>query len=575
MKLIHNWRFDNLHGDIFGGITAAIVALPLALAFGVQSGAGPVAGLYGAIALGIFAAIFGGTSTQISGPTGPMTVVSALVVIKAIEEYGSLEAGMGFIVCIFVLAGLAQIVFGIFQLGAYIKYIPYPVVSGFMSGIGGIIILLQIFPFIGQASPKNVIDILSHIPDVMPLINWDAVIISSSTVAIIYLFPRFTKAVPSTMVALISMTIVTTWVGLEVPVIGSIPSSLPEVKLGTIANINGSDMTLIIELALTLALLGAIDSLLTSVIADNITKTKHHSNRELMGQGIGNIMAGCIGGLPGAGATVRTLVNINAGGRTPLSGLTHGLVLLTTLVGLGNYAQEIPIPVLAGILITVGIGIIDYKGFRHIKSVPRTDAIVMLIVLGMTVFVDLIQAVAVGLILSSILFMKQMSDQLSSEVQILPLKENCRQWWKENIPESIADNIYVKHFPGPLFFGFAPALQAMAESLPNIRVVIFRMMDVPHIDQTGLYALEEVILSLEKRNIAVVMTGLQTQPYLMLKRINLVPGLIPENYLFDNFEDCIQWLGEELRQSTGSEEAFFEELGSFRSENKNPGSMEQ
>jgi len=550
------------------------VALPLALAFGVQSGAGPVAGLYGAIALGIFAAIFGGTSTQISGPTGPMTVVSALVVIKAIEEYGSLEAGMGFIVCIFVLAGLAQIVFGIFQLGAYIKYIPYPVVSGFMSGIGGIIILLQIFPFIGQASPKNVIDILSHIPDVMPLINWDAVIISSSTVAIIYLFPRFTKAVPSTMVALISMTIVTTWVGLEVPVIGSIPSSLPEVKLGTIVNINGSDITLIIELALTLALLGAIDSLLTSVIADNITKTKHHSNRELLGQGIGNIMAGCIGGLPGAGATVRTLVNINAGGRTPLSGLTHGIVLLTTLVGLGNYAEEIPIPVLAGILTTVGIGIIDYKGFRHIKSVPRTDAIVMLIVLGMTVFVDLIQAVAVGLILSSILFMKQMSDQLSSEVQVLPLKENCRQWWKENIPESIADNIYVKHFPGPLFFGFAPALQAMAESLPNIRVVIFRMMDVPHIDQTGLYALEEVILSLEKRNIAVVMTGLQTQPYLMLKRINLVPGLIPENYLFDNFENCIQWLGEELRQSTGNEEAFFEELGSFRSENKNPGSME-
>ena len=575
MKLIHNWRFDNLHGDIFGGITAAIVALPLALAFGVQSGAGPVAGLYGAIALGIFAAIFGGTSTQISGPTGPMTVVSALVVIKAIEEYGSLEAGMGFIVCVFVLAGLAQIVFGVCQLGAYIKYIPYPVVSGFMSGIGGIIILLQIFPFFGQTSPKNVIDVLTHISDVMSLINWEAVIISSSTVAIIYLFPRFTKAVPSTLVALVSMSIVTTWFGLEVPVIGPIPSSLPELKLGTVASINASDITLIIELALTLSLLGAIDSLLTSVIADNMTKTKHHSNRELMGQGIGNIMAGCIGGLPGAGATVRTLVNINAGGRTPLSGLTHGFVLLATLLGLGNYAQQIPIPVLAGILITVGIGIIDYKGFRHIKSVPRTDAIVMLIVLGMTVFVDLIQAVAVGLILSSILFMKQMSDQLSSEVKVLPLKENCRQWWKENIPESIADNIYVKHFPGPLFFGFAPALQAMAESLPNIRVVIFRMMNVPHIDQTGLYALEEVILSLEKRNIAVVMTGLQTQPYLMLKRINLVPGLIPKNYLFDKFEDCIQWLGEELRKSTtGSEEAFFEELGAFRSKSKTPGSIE-
>ena len=561
MKLVHNWRFNNLRGDVFGGITAGIVALPLALAFGVQSGAGPVAGLYGAIVLGIFAATFGGTSSQVSGPTGPMTVVAALVVIKAIEEYGSLEAGMGFIICIFLLAGVVQILFGVLKVGTYIKYIPYPVVSGFMSGIGGIIILLQIYPFFGQTSPKKVLDVITNIVDVIPIINWEAMIIASSTIAIIYLFPKITKAIPSTLVALISMTIVTTFIGLEVPVIGTIPSSLPELKIGAIASIHASDITLIIELALTLALLGAIDSLLTSVIADNITKTKHHSNRELVGQGIGNILASCIGGLPGAGATMRTLVNVNAGGQTPLSGVIHGVLLLATLLGLGNYAQEIPIPVLAGILITVGVGIIDYKGFRHIKSVPRTDAVVMLIVLGMTMFVDLIQAVAVGLILSSILFMKQMSDQLGSEVKILPIKENCRQWWKENIPDSIADKIYVKHFPGPIFFGFAPALQAMAESLPDIRVVIFRMMDVPNIDQTGLYALEEVVLSLEKRNIAVVITGLQKQPYRMLQRINMVPGLIPENYIFDEIEGCIQWLREELRQSAGSEEAFFDMIG--------------
>ena len=561
MKLVHNWRFNNLRGDVFGGITAGIVALPLALAFGVQSGAGPVAGLYGAIVLGIFAATFGGTSSQVSGPTGPMTVVAALVVIKAIEEYGSLEAGMGFIICIFLLAGVVQILFGVLKLGTYIKYIPYPVVSGFMSGIGGIIILLQIYPFFGQTSPKKVLDVITNIVDVIPIINWEAMIIASSTIAIIYLFPKITKAIPSTLVALISMTIVTTFIGLKVPVIGTIPSSLPELKIGAIASIHASDITLIIELALTLALLGAIDSLLTSVIADNITKTKHHSNRELVGQGIGNIMASCIGGLPGAGATMRTLVNVNAGGQTPLSGVIHGVLLLATLLGLGNYAQEIPIPVLAGILITVGVGIIDYKGFRHIKSVPRTDAVVMLIVLGMTMFVDLIQAVAVGLILSSILFMKQMSDQLGSEVKILPIKENCRQWWKENIPDSIADKIYVKHFPGPIFFGFAPALLAMAESLPDIRVVIFRMMNVPNIDQTGLYALEEVVLSLEKRNIAVVITGLQKQPYRMLQRINMVPGLIPENYIFDEIEDCIQWLGEELRKSAGGEEAFFDKIG--------------
>ena len=566
MKLVQNWRFDNLRGDIFGGITAGIVALPLALAFGVQSGAGAVAGLYGAIILGIFAAAFGGTSSQISGPTGPMTVVSALVVITAIEKYGSLEAGMGFIIGVFVLAGIVQILLGILRLGIYIKYIPYPVVSGFMTGIGCIIILLQVFPFFGQPSPKKVIDVVTHIMEIGSGINWGAVIVAGSTIAIIYLFPKITKTVPSPLVALVAMTLVTALAGLEVPLIGDIPSSIPELKISSVFIIQARDLTLVIELALTLALLGAIDSLLTSVIADNITKTRHHSNRELIGQGIGNIIAGSIGGLPGAGATMRTLVNVNAGGQTPLSGVIHGVLLLAILLGLGKYAQEIPLPVLAGILITVGIGIIDYKGFSDIKSVPRADAVVMLIVLTMTVFVDLIQAVAAGMILSSILFMKQMSDQIGREVKIFPLKEYVREtpWADEDIPDSIADKIYVKHLSGPLFFGFAPAFQQMAENLPDIRVVIFRMKYVPHIDQTGLYAMEEVILALEKRDIAVVMTGLQNQPLRMLKRINVVPGLIPESYLFEKFEDSIRWLVDELRRLPGNKEVFFEELSTVR-----------
>ena len=563
MKLVQNWRFDNIRGDIFGGVTAGIVALPLALAFGVQSGAGAIAGLYGAIVLGIVAATFGGTSSQISGPTGPMTVISALAVMTAIERHGSLEAGMGFIICIFVLAGLAQIVFGILKLGTYIRYIPYPVVSGFMTGIGGIIILLQVFPFFGLTSPKKVIDVVTHLTDVIPQVNWAAMMIASSTIAIIYLFPRISKAVPSPLVALVAMTLTTALMGLEVPLIGAIPSGLPEIKLGSMLTIQAKDWTLIIELALTLALLGAIDSLLTSVIADNITKTKHHSNRELIGQGIGNIVAGSIGGLPGAGATMRTLVNVNAGGQTPLSGVIHGVLLLAILFGLGTYAQQIPLPVLAGILITVGIGIIDYKGLRHIKSVPRTDAVVMLIVLTMTVFVDLIQAVAAGMILSSLLFMKQMSDQIGSEVKIVPLKDVLREtpWADESIPDSIADKVFVKHLNGPLFFGFAPAFQEMAQSLPDIRVVVLRMKNVPHIDQTGLYAMEEVILALEKRNIAVVITGLQDQPRRMLERINLVPGLIPESYLFDRFEKCVEWLTDEMRKSPDKEGMFVEELG--------------
>lgn len=563
-KILQKFKYDpaNLRGDLFGGITAGIVALPLALAFGVQSGMGAIAGLYGAMALGIFAALFGGTATQISGPTGPMTVVSSLVVLTAIEATGSLESGFGVIITIFCLAGGILILFGFLKLGTYIKYIPYPVVSGFMSGIGVIIIVLQVFPFMGQASPKAIISVFKELPVGLQSINFEAVLVATATIAIIYIFPKITRAVPSSLVALLAVTTIANWTQLKVPLIGHIPEGLPKIHLDSFT-LSGMEMGLIIKLAMTLALLGAIDSLLTSVIADNVTKTKHDSNRELVGQGIGNIVAGAIGGLPGAGATMRTLVNVNAGGKTRLSGIVHGALLLFILLGAGVYAAQIPLAVLAGILITVGIGIIDYRGFRHIPHVPRADAVVMVIVLGLTVFVDLIQAVAVGMILSSILFMKQMSDQGSRRVAISPLREFTKDlpWADENIPPEITDKIYVKHLDGPLFFGFAPSFQEMAKTLPDAKVVIFRMKRVPHIDQTGLYALEEVVMDLEKRGIAVVMTGLKKQHLRMLKRIHLIPSLIPEKYLFKTFAECIEWLNQELSDTNLSDmHQFFDEL---------------
>ncbi len=285
------------------------------------------------------------------------------------------------------------------------------------------------------------------------------------------------------------------------------------------------------------------------------------------------MVVGAIGGLPGAGATMRTLVNVNAGGTTRLSGLVHGLLLLFILLGAGVYAAQIPISVLAGILITVGIGIIDYRGFRHIPHVPRADAVVMLMVLGLTVFVDLIQAVAAGMILASVLFMKQMGDQVGRKVKIASLREYSKElpWDDENIPSHIVDKIYVKHLEGPLFFGFAPAFQEIAKTLPDIRVVIFRMKRVPHIDQTGLYALEEVVMDLEKRGIAVVMTGLKKQHIQMLKRINLIPGLIPEKYMFKTFRDCIEWLNQELTDSDLSDmHQFFDDLGKGESKAPTP-----
>ena len=533
---------QNLSGNLYGGITAAIVALPLALAFGVQSGMGAIAGLYGAIALGILAALFGGTKTQISGPTGPMAVVASAVIAGEIAIYGSLEAAIGTIVATFVLAGLFQIIMGISKIGQYIRYMPYPVISGFMSGIGMIIIIMQIFPLFGLSSPTTIVDVVSSLGSIPGSVNVQAVSLALGTIAIIYLFPRITKAVPSTLVALITLSVVSTLLNLNVPIIGNIPQGLPDVHIDTLLSMDWHHPMVIVIPALTLAALGSIDSLLTSVVADNMTKTQHSSNKELIGQGIGNTVAGLIGGLPGAGATMRTVVNINAGGKSNLSGVLHGVILLIVLMGAGAYAKLIPLPVLAGILITVGIGIIDYKGIKHMFHVPRADAIVMLIVLILTVFVDLLQAVGVGMVMASILFMKQMGDtsQMKSSGNTLADFHNKHPLEDEkDAIEGIKDQVYIQHFDGPIFFGFTSHFKEMMRELPEVSVVIFRMENVPHIDQSGMYAIEDAVLDIEKRGINVILTGIQKQPEDMLRNILLIPNLIEEEHLFESFESAI------------------------------------
>ena len=446
------YDFKNLKGDFTGGIVAGIVALPLALAFGVQSGMGAIAGLYGAIAVGILAAAFGGTETQASGPTGPMTVVSATFIAIAISMTGSLENAMGIIVATFLLAGLFQIFFGFINIGSYIRYFPYPVISGFMSGVGLIIILLQIFPFAGLGSPSSTFGVIKDIPHLFSEFNLAAIGIGGMTVLIFYLFPKITKAVPSALVALITASLVAYFFKLNIPLIGDIPAGLPSLKIDGLFSIDSKAYVIIIEYALVLAVLGSIDSLLTSVIADNITKTKHNSNRELIGQGIGNAVAGLIGGIPGSGATKGTVVNINSGGKTRLSGVIHGLFLLVVLLGAGKLAAFIPIPVLAGILIPVGFNIIDVKGLKHLLHVPRADAIVLVIVLLITTFGSLIYAVAIGVILASVLFMKRSGDiaEKGTSGSTLADLKGEKPWDDEKkLFEEFKDSIYVKHLYGP------------------------------------------------------------------------------------------------------------------------------
>lgn len=544
------YDLKNLKGDLTGGLVAGIVALPLALAFGVQSGLGAIAGLYGAIFIGIFAAIFGGTATQASGPTGPMTVVSAALVASAIEITGSLENAMGIIILTFLLGGILQIIFGLINIAGYVKYFPYPVVSGFMSGVGLIIVILQIFPFAGLSSEKSTWLVIQDFPRLFSDFNWQALSLGALTVAIYYLFPLITKAIPSALVALVVASVAAYFLQWDVPIIGEIPSGLPALQIDGILSVDPSSYMLIAEYAIVLAVLGSIDSLLTSVIADNMTKTKHNSNRELIGQGIGNTLAAIFGGIPGAGATKGTVVNINSGGRTRLSGTVHGLFLLAVLLGLGTLAGYIPLAVLAGLLIPIGFKIVDTKGLKHLFIVPKADSVVLILVLLITTFGSLIQAVGIGLLLASLLFMKRASDigEKGLEVGTLAGFDGEKPWQDEiEFYEANKDKVYIKHLYGPLFFGFTSRFQNEIKNIPNtIKVLIIRMDRVPYIDQSGLYALENAIMDLEKNGVEVYLTALQEQPKDKLVSIDIIPDLISEKHIFETIGEAYSFLKKRL-----------------------------
>lgn len=538
--------FRHIKGDIFGGITAGVVALPLALAFGVQSGLGAAAGLYGAIILGFIASLLGGTPLQISGPTGPMTVVAASLAGMVAAHYGSLELGLGAVLLTFFLAGLCQIIFGLLRLGQYVRYIPYPVLSGFMSGIGVIIISLQLFPLIGLSSPSTLTSVLSEFPSSLGQANPQALILAALTILIIYLLPLLTKAIPGSLAALVIGTILAAVFGMDVPVIGEMPTGLPHFQLATLAKIQFSDLAFLIGPAITLAGLGAIDTLLTSVVTDNVTHTRHNSNKELIGQGTGNAIASLFGGLPGAGATMRTLVNVNSGGKTRLSGVIHSLILVLALLGLGCYVAMIPFSVLAGVLVTVGIGIIDRKGLADLFLIPKADALTLLVVLLLTVFIDLLQAVGVGMIIASVLFMKRAGDLVESGTHLTASSVDDREipWDDESeLKTETLKQIYIQRLDGPVFFGAITRFKQLMESVPpEVKVVIIRMRKVPYVDQSGLYAIETSVQDLQSRGMTVAFTIIQPQVMYMFRKINLVPGLVPESMCFKTFEDCARWL---------------------------------
>jgi len=519
MKLVHGLRLDNLRGDLFGGLTAAVVALPLALAFGVASGAGPMAGLYGAILVGFFAALFGGTPAQISGPTGPMTVVMAVVVTRYAHD-----PALAFTVV--MMGGLFQILFGALRLGSYIFLVPFPVVSGFMTGIGCIIIILQAAPLLGHdLPPGGTIGSLGALPDMLGAARWEAVAVGLLSLAIVYLTPaRIGRVLPTPLIALVVGTAVVWTVLPGAPVLGDIPTGLPDPQLPTLA---WRFLPQMIGSALILALLGSIDSLLTSLIADSVTRTHHEPDRELVGQGIGNFLAGLFGAIPGAGATMRTVVNVRAGGATPISGMLHAVVLLAVVLGLGPLAGHIPHAVLAGILVKVGVDIIDWSYLRRMPRAPRPGLVLMFLVLGLTVFVDLIFAVGAGIAAASLLFVKRMSDLQLESIRTasggfgtVPLTAE-----EDAVLASHAGEIMLYHFSGPLSFGAAKGIARRVVVSDAYRVLVLDLSDVTFVDTSASLALDDTIRTARDRGLEVFVVGMRAPVRRVLHRLGVLDAV--------------------------------------------------
>ncbi|RBQ29930.1 SulP family inorganic anion transporter [Aliarcobacter vitoriensis] len=477
-----------IKNDILAGITVAVVALPLALAFGVVSGAGASAGLWGAIILGFFAALLGGVPVQVSGPTGPMTVVFAAVVLAFPNDFSS-------VMMVVLCAGLIQIFFGIIDLGKWVKYIPYPIISGFMCGIGVIIIILQINPFLGAQSSSSIIYILTNLFDTLKNINYEALIIGLMTIAIVFFTPKkISKLIPAPLIALFIVTTISIIFNFDVLTIGEIPQSFPSFNLPFSFDVYR--LSEILTFAITLAVLGSIDTQLTSVLVDSRMRIKHNSKKELIGQGVGNSLCSLFGAIPGSSATMRTVVNMNNGGTTNISGMVHAVTLLLIVLMLAPLASKIPLALLAGILFKVGIDILDYRFLKVITRISKQDLLIMFTVFFLTVFVDLIMAVGVGITISSVLAVYQMSKstQMKTKTYKISVEDDDKHF-----------DINIVKVKGSLFFGTAYNLDNTLDKLKNHSKVILDCKNIHILDISAIFKLEEIIQTFKDKKVELIL----------------------------------------------------------------------
>ncbi len=542
MKLKFDYSLETLRGDLFGGVTAAVVGLPVALAFGVASGLGPLAGLYGAVAVGFFAAVFGGTRSQISGPTAPMAVAMAVVVTTQAE--GNLAIAF----TIVVMAGFIQVLLGAMRIGRFVSYTPYSVISGFMSGIGVIVMLVHIMPFIGgsvvSGGPLNT---LRALPEAFQSVNMGAVAIAAVTLAVGVLWPsRLQKVLPPTLAALIVGTLLGVLWLTNVPIIGEVPTGLPSISLPDF----GTDaLVLALQPAVTIALLGSIDSLLTSLVADSMTRTRHNANRELMGQGIGNMAAGFIGALPGAGATLGTVVNIRAGGRTQISGVVRAAILLALVLGLGPLVEKIPHAVLAGILVKVGWDIIDWRFITRIHRVQREHLMVMVITMGLTVFLDLITAVIIGLIAAGMASARQFERLEMDSVVSVPLLDTAffdKDGDEVDEQETFSARTGLVALRGSFSVASSSKLiDAISLDIEQHEVVILDFSDTVYVDDSAALVVEQLIETAIEEDTAVIIMALKGNPAVTLAALNVLHR-VPEDRFVANLEEAREVAGKIL-----------------------------
>jgi len=490
-------RFDNINikGDLFGGVTTAIISLPLALAFGVASGAGAEAGLWGAIMVGFFAALFGGSNTLISEPTGPMTVIMTAVLTSMMAKYP--ETGMAMSFTVVMMAGAFQILLGTLKLGKYVTLMPYSVISGFMSGIGVILIILQLSPLLGHSAPTGgVIGTLSALPETLLNINFSELFLGLLTLGVLFFFPKqYRKFVPAQLVALVAVTLLSVLIfdSESIRRIGEIPAGLPSL---VIPHFNADMFTTMVVDALVLGTLGCIDTLLTAVIGDSLTRKEHDSDKELRGQGLANMISGLFGALPGAGATMGTVTNIQVGARSPISGMVRALVLALVVLVAGGLTEPIPMAVLAGIAVYVGINILDWSFIQRAHKVSLQGMAVMYGVMFLTVFVDLIAAVGLGVFISNIIIIEQLSRVQARKVKAIsdgdendvPLTENERF-----ILEKANGQVLFFYLSGPMIFSVSKAISRQHSSIGDYQVMILDLTDVPMIDVTVGLALENAV----------------------------------------------------------------------------------